>query len=99
MKRTTNKMVEGLAEAINDITGNPQEPYTRKDGRTVANVGCFHISYQCGGVNLHQISNKSGGVRDVLSCGHISRGDLYARAYAYLSALRDIQCRAVAVKS
>ena len=38
------------------------------------------------GVSLHQTMNEGGGVRDVFSCGHVTKRDLYNRMHAYLVA-------------
>lgn len=85
--RITDKHLEAITLRINKATGSPIEPYTRTEGRAVANVGNYHISHAYGGVSLHRMHNEGGGVSDVFSCGHIPKRELADRMYALLVGL------------
>lgn len=86
MHRITQRYLDSLCERINAAHQTPAQPYGRIDGSLVGQVGNYHISGAYGGVCLHQIATESGGVRDVFSCGHVPKRDLYNRMTAYLLA-------------
>ena len=86
MERTTRKQLEFLCERINNAKKTPLAPYERIDGSLVGQIGNFHLNGAYGGVSLHQTMNEGGGVRDVFSCGHVTKRDLYNRMSAYLVA-------------
>ena len=86
MDRITQRYLNSLCERINIAQKTPQITYKRIDGKLTGQVGNYHISGAYGGVCLHQIATESGGVRDVFSCGHITKRDLYNRMRAYLVA-------------
>ena len=90
MSRITDKDLESLAGMINRATGSPTEYCAKRDdGKFQIHIGHFHISHAYGGVCLHRTSNEGGGVRDVFSCGHITKRELYVRMNAYLDGLQD----------
>ena len=86
MDRITRKQLEFLCARINDAQKTPPAPYARIDDKLIGQVGNYHLSGAYGGVCLHQIANESGGARDVFSCGHVPKRDLYNRMHAYLVA-------------
>ena len=86
MERTTQKQLEFLCARINAAQKTPAKPYERIDDKLLGQLGNFHLSGAYGGVCLHQTMTESGGVRDVFSCGHVTKRDLYNRMSAYLVA-------------
>jgi len=86
MDRITQRYLNSLCERINSAQKTPAKPYERIDDKLIGQVGNYHISGAYGGWCLYQIANVSGGVRDVFSCGHITKRDLYNRMRAYLLA-------------
>lgn len=84
-QRITRAHLESKAQTINSITKSPAESYT--NGK--ANVGNYHISGAYDGYCLHRMCNESGGVSDVLSCGHVSARQLAALMSAYTAGLYD----------
>ena len=46
-------------------------------------IGAYCLDYAYGGVSLHQYVNESGGVKDVFSCGHVPKRELYHRMCAF----------------
>ena len=86
MERTTRKQLEFLCERINSAKKTPAKSYESIDGSLVGQIGNFHLSGAYGGVSLHQTMTDGGGVRDVFSCGHVTKRDLYNRMRAYLVA-------------
>jgi hypothetical protein len=86
MDRITQRYLDSLCERINVAQKTPQITYKRIDDKLIGQVGNYHLSGAYGGVSLHQIASESGGARDVFSCGHITKRDLYNRMRAYLVA-------------
>ena len=86
MERITRKQLDFLCERINNAKKTPAKPYERIDGSLVGQIGNFHLSGANGGVSLHQTMTEGGGVRDVFSCGHVTKRDLYQMMRAYLAA-------------
>lgn len=87
MERTTQKRLEFLCDRINSIKNTSARPYENVNDKLVAQIGNFHLSLAYGGVSLHQMVGVGGGVRDVFSCGHITKRDLYNRMNAFLSGI------------
>ena len=89
--RITEKMIERKIAYLNEITGNPAEPYTRgEDGSFAANVGNYHRSDAYGGVSLEQMVGPGGGVHDVFSCGHVPKRELFDRICAMIIGLETV---------
>ena len=88
--RITEKMLNARVDWLNELTNNPVEAYTRKEGadRATANIGNFNISHAYGGVSLHQMQTDGGGVRDVFSCGHIPKRELFERICAFMDGVQ-----------
>ena len=86
MERITRKQLDFLCERINNAKKTPAKPYERIDGSLVGQIGNYHLSGAYGGVCLHQTMTEGGGVRDVFSCGHVPKRDLYQMMSAYLVA-------------
>lgn len=64
--RTTMKTLEGLVDGLNEMTGNPTQIWIRgEDGHNHAHVGAYVLDAAYGGYRLCQISNESGGERDM----------------------------------
>lgn len=81
-QRITEKQLEALTETICGVANQPT------DWRQ---VGSYSLSYQCGGVALHQRQNEDGGVRDVLESGHVPKRELWNLMHAYLRGLQEGQ--------
>jgi len=86
MERTTQKQLEFMCARINNAKKTPAKPYENVNDKLIGQKGNYHLSGAYGGVCLHQTMNESGGVRDVFSCGHVTKRDLYNRMSAYLVA-------------
>ena len=87
MEKITEKQLAGIVKRINQVTGSPDTSYTRKGDKFAANVGNYHLSFAYGGVELCQMSNANGGVRDVFGSGHTTKRDLANRMYSFLAGL------------
>ena len=85
--RITQKDLENIIERLNKVTKNPLTPWTRRDGRNVANVGNYHIGGAYGGVQLLQMATEGGGVKDVFRCGYVPKRELYNLICAYLEGI------------
>ncbi len=94
-KRISIAQLEGIVARINTLTGNSQECYTRENGRSIANIGNYHLSQQYGGVALHQMVSNGGGARDVFNSGHIPKRELFDMMTAYMYGLYDSQEKGV----
>lgn len=84
MNRITEKMLQIRIDYLNEVTGSPSQPWTRDESGTYSNIGNFHMSHAYGGVALHRMSNKSGGVSDVFSSGHMPKRELFDKICAYI---------------
>lgn len=88
-QRITDKDLDQLAARLNALTRSPTVPYARDEatGRSVAQVGNFHISHAYGGVCLHRMHNTSGGVSTPLASYHEPKRALYDRMHAFIDGL------------
>lgn len=76
--RITMDDLRGMVQAINTRTGSSQEPWSKgTDGKSHANIGCYHLSGAYGGWKLHRINNKHGGVTEPLHTGYTSKRELW----------------------
>lgn len=87
MNRITRKQLEARVTRLNELTGNPTEPYTRNGDKLTANVGNYHISGAYGGFCVHQMCNESGGVTTPISYGHIPARELWDQLGAFLNGI------------
>lgn len=83
--RITEKMLENLVSEINHLTGSPNTPYSRdQNGKLRGNIGNYHLSYAYGGVNLHRMSNESGGINCPISSGYKTKRELYEMMHSFI---------------
>lgn len=86
-KRVTASELDAIIKRINIITGSPLEPYaTGPDGKAIPQGGNYHLSGAYGGYSLHRMV-PSGGISDVLRCGHVPARELRDLMWAYISGL------------
>lgn len=85
--RITDSQLNALVTRLNNLTGNPTEPYTTVDGKTQASPGNFHISHAYGGVALMQMSNVGGGCSMPLMQGHTTKRDCFDQVYAFVKGI------------
>ena len=84
-KRITIGMLETLATAINNATGNHIEAYSKVGDKYVPNAGNYHISGAYGGYNLERMDLSGGtGTSTVFSHGHVPSRQLYEEMKAFL---------------
>jgi hypothetical protein len=88
MNRITDSDLEGLVRVINKLTNSPQDPYYWDENKKLRpNGNCYHLSGA-----LHRMCNDgSTGIRDVFSCGHVPKRDLYNRMRSFLVGLEADQ--------
>ena len=79
--RITEKDLDKAVERLNKLTGSPLT-YMNEDRKT--NIGHFCLDYAYGGVQLQRVCNHSGGVRDVLITGFVTKKELYAQIHAFI---------------
>ena len=89
--RITDSMLEARVKRLNELTNSPATPYTQADGRAVANVGNFHLSYAYGGVCLHRMANPSGGVSTPIISYHTTKRELFDRINSYMDGIMFAQ--------
>jgi hypothetical protein len=82
----TIKQIETLINQINIASGQAVEPYTRTNGKLVANVGTYLISQAYGGCQLQQLVNEGGGVREITS-GYVSKKELFNQLQMFLAGI------------
>ena len=88
--RVTKEMLEDLCETINEVTGNPTEPYTMIDGKYTPNAGNYHLDWAYGGVGLQQMCETGSGTRKILG-GFFPKRELGELMQAYLQGIREVQ--------
>ena len=79
-QRITDKDLDKLCDRINELTESPMRPW----GDGEANIGNFHIAHAYGGVRLHRMYNKGGGITTPLGGGYVTKRELYDRLHAYI---------------
>ena len=90
--RITIKDLERIVLRLNNITDSPIEPYTKQPGgKLKANIGNYHLDGAYGGWKLVQMSTDGGGIIDVLSCGFVSKRELYQLIYSYILGISNIK--------
>lgn len=86
--RITEKMIEARVTYLNELTGNPIEPWLRNgEGRSKANIGNYHTSHAYGGVNVQQMTNEGGGVCEPIQCGHSPKRELFDKLCAFINGI------------
>ena len=85
--RITEKDLKSVVDRINRITGSPMEPYIRKDGRSIAQVGNYHLDGAYGGKQLSRIVNDGGAITNVLGCGFVSKKEIYNLMQAFITGI------------
>lgn len=98
MKRVTEKDLQAVVDRINRMMHTPLTPYVKRDCANgkggvhlVAQIGNYHLDHAYGGVQLVQMVNDGGGVRDVLYSGHVPKRELQTAMFAFI---RGIECEA-----
>lgn len=86
--------ITGLVDRLNREVGAEPKPYrdaTEAEKAAgfhgVGNIGTYYVEGAYGGHKLVQITNYSGGVRDVLGTGYVSKRELYRAIGAYLDGI------------
>jgi len=87
-------MLENKADWFNQIMHRPTELNTMSivDGRKKwkGNIGHYHISYQNGGVCLHEIVSEGGGVRCPVGSYHRPKRELLEAMDNYMEGISDV---------
>jgi hypothetical protein len=85
MSQITTSMLRKKIDFLNEITGNPLQPWVTTPNGTRAAVGNYHLSGAYGGYALHRHVTDGGGVTDIFSRGHMPKRELYDLICAYIS--------------
>ena len=89
-RRITQNQLEGVVDTINKVAGNDHKGASKgwikqEDGTYRAHVGAYVLGWGYGGVRLEQITNESGGTRDVTARG--TKREVYHMAHSFLDGL------------
>ena len=83
--RISIRDLEGSVKRLNQLTGNPETPYTRgEDGSFTANIGNYHLSQAYGGCMVQQMLTDGGGVTTPITCGHVPKRECYDTLRAFI---------------
>jgi hypothetical protein len=82
--KITKRDIEAVVERINRVTNSPLTPYTRREGRLIANIGNYHLDSAYGGYSLHRMNNEAGGIESIIP-GYHSKRDIYNRMQAFVA--------------
>jgi hypothetical protein len=85
MERITQAQLNYAVERINVNTKSPLTPYTKVDGKLVANIGNFHIYGAYGGYGLHRMCNEGGGITQII--GISTKRELYNQLQAMINGI------------
>ena len=89
--RITKQKLQNVLDAINLAAGQKVEPWTKDEtGRYRANVGTYVLDWAYGGVALSQLTNESGGERDITGRG--TKRETYRLMQAFLDGLYAGRC-------
>ena len=82
-------MIQAQLDHLNEITNQPLKPYERdiEAGRSIAQIGNYHLSHAYGGVCVHQMANEGGGVRTPLCSYHEPKRDCYEKLVSFISGI------------
>ena len=83
MQRITDKMLQARFDLINKTLGRPLKPWKIQDGRSIGQVGCFHLAQQNDHNGCHEMLTDGGAVDQHGSWG--TKRELYD----YLGGLLD----------
>lgn len=84
--KITQKDLKAVCERLNNLTGNPVEPYKNVDGKFVSQIGCYHLSGAYGGYALNRMCNEAGGCSDIFGY-HMPKAELYRLMQAYIKGI------------
>ena len=90
MERITIKQLENLVFRLNESTNNNPTPWsTNKAGKLTANIGSYYLDGAYGGWTLAQICNENGGITHPISCGFVSKREIYNLINAYMKGVQS----------
>ena len=89
--RITKQHLQNVLDAINLAAGQKVKPWAQDEtGRYRSNVGTYVLDWAYGGVALSQLTNESGGERDITKRG--TKRETYHLMHAFLDGLYAGQC-------
>jgi len=92
MARAKMQHLKARLEFLNFITGSPDKPYERVNGRLVGQAGCYVISGGgYGGYKLCRITNEGGGQKDITKAG--TKTELYELMGAFIEGVQAEKAR------
>ncbi len=95
--RTTIENLETLVDRLNELTGQPEHSYRWINEKHTANIGNYHLDWAYNGCSLQQMTNEGGGVRNVLTDGHVPKRELDGLIRAYIKGI-ELERGAIKVK-
>ena len=92
MERITIKDIERKLAHLNELTGNPAQPWNESgEPGTRGNIGNYHLSQAYGGYGINRMSNGAGGCSDPIFCGHRPKRECYNLLCAYVRGIESRQ--------
>jgi len=92
MDKIKTSDIEGKLAYLNELTGNPVEPWKENgEAGERANVGNYHLSQNHGGFGINRMSNGAGGCTDPIFCGHRTKRECYNLLCAYVRGIENEQ--------
>ena len=89
MDRITIKMLESRVDCLNKILNRPPTAYTRSGTKFEANIGNFHLSEAYGGVCVHEMLGKGGGITEPIFYGHRPKREAFNLLNAYIRGIEQ----------
>lgn len=92
MSSITEKNLQATCDRINRELGTPLTPYAKgADGKVSPCANAYLIDYAYGGASLHQMMPTGTGEKDVFSCGHVPKKELWNRLHAMLAGIAAVR--------
>ncbi len=86
--RITLIQLKAQVSRLNDVTKSPRAPYHQNsDGSWRPNIGNWHLYEAYGGVCVHRMANKSGGVTTPIWNGHVPKREAIGMLLAFIAGL------------
>ena len=71
---------------MNRITEkNPIVPWKQENGRNIAQIDNYYLDYAYGGVQVVQVVNDGGGIRNVLNSGFVPKRECFDLLNAFIN--------------
>jgi hypothetical protein len=87
--RITTAKLQSQVDLLNQLTNSPMTPYSKSEKGYNANIGNYHLGFAYGGVILYRMDTTGGGVKDIFSCGYMTKKEIHLMIKSYIYGLQE----------